>query len=119
MLFRSRCADQLLKEGKSDLAFAIYEELDEPGNPRPVRLAALRGTLERLQHLDAQAAQFYAKEALKRLADAAQVALLLELAEQSGQERYARMAGYYAAHFLDHQDYPAEALADREVWGGG
>ena len=46
-----------------------------------------------------------------------QVALLLELAESSGQERYARMAGYYAAHFLDHQDYPAEALADREVWG--
>ncbi len=80
-------------------------------------LAALRGTLERLGRLEGPLAQFYAKEALKRLADSAQVALLLELAEQSGQERYARMAGYYAAHFLDHQDYPAEALADREVWG--
>ncbi len=40
-----RCADKMLGQGKGDEAVAIYNELATPGNPRVIRLAALKGRL--------------------------------------------------------------------------
>jgi hypothetical protein len=60
-------------------------------------------------------AQWYSKDALTTLADAAQVALLYDLAQQAG-ERYAKLAALYARRFVEHEPYPAWALNDREVW---
>src|SRR5262249_30125408 len=40
-----RCADRRRQEGKNAEAAAIYQELNRPEEPRPVRLAALRGEL--------------------------------------------------------------------------
>ncbi len=39
------CADRRLHDGRSAEASAIYRELNRPEEPRPIRLAALRGTL--------------------------------------------------------------------------
>jgi hypothetical protein len=40
-----KCADQLVAEGKRTQALAIYKELQKKGMPKPIRTAALRGTL--------------------------------------------------------------------------
>ncbi|MCX7426874.1 MAG: HEAT repeat domain-containing protein [Planctomycetia bacterium] len=40
-----RSADRLLAEGKTDAALAIFNQMNNPGNPPPIRLAALRGLL--------------------------------------------------------------------------
>lgn len=68
-----------------------------------------------LGRLAAPEAQWHAKHALARLADAAQVALLYALAE-SGGERYAKLAQLYAARFLSGENYPAWAMQDEQVW---
>ncbi len=51
-------------------------------------------------------AEWQAKTTLRRLADVASVALLYDLATNGG-ERYARLAGLYAGHFLAGEEYPA------------
>lgn len=63
-------------------------------------------------------AQWYAKDALRTLADCAQVALLYSLAENSGgaADRYSRLAGLYAARFLACEPYPAWALEQDDLW---
>ncbi|HUT13687.1 MAG TPA: HEAT repeat domain-containing protein [Thermoguttaceae bacterium] len=40
-----RCADQLLKQGKTKEAVAIYDELVTDASPRVIRMAAMRGKL--------------------------------------------------------------------------
>ncbi len=40
-----RCADHLLKDGKDDVAWTIYQQLSDAKEPRSVRLAAFRGVL--------------------------------------------------------------------------
>jgi acyl-CoA dehydrogenase len=75
----------------------------------------LQETLNHVAALDADNAQWFSKDALSILADAAQVALLYDLAEQAG-ERYAKLAALYARRFIEHEPYPAWALNDREVW---
>jgi hypothetical protein len=40
-----KCADQLVAEGNKAKALAIYKELQKKGMPKPIRTAALRGTL--------------------------------------------------------------------------
>ena len=76
---------------------------------------ALKETLAHLASLDPETAQWYSKDALRTLADVAQVALLYDLAGHAG-ERYAKLATLYAQHFLNHAPYPDWALADRAVW---
>jgi HEAT repeat protein len=39
------CADKLLKQNKAAEAAVIYRELSKPGEPKPLRMAALRGTI--------------------------------------------------------------------------
>ena len=80
----------------------------------------LQATLDELAGLPAQQAQWHAKAALATLADAAQVALLYDLAESAATDgapqRYARLAELYAAHFLQGQPYPATVLDERSLW---
>jgi len=75
----------------------------------------MQNTLVHLGSLSAQEAQWYSKDALATLADAAQVALLYALAEEAG-ERYTRLAELYAQHFLEGNPYPAWALEDERIW---
>jgi HEAT repeat protein len=41
-----KCAERLLREGQAAQAAAIYQQFDQPSQPRAVRLAALAGTLK-------------------------------------------------------------------------
>ena len=72
-------------------------------------------TLGQLATLEAEHVQWYSKDALTRLADAAQVALLYALAEIAG-ERYPKLAALYALRFLLHEPYPGWAYKDEEIW---
>ena len=79
----------------------------------------LQQTLRHLGSLETQAAQWYSKDALRRLADGAQVALLYDLAlNETGRqaERYAKIAELYAAHFLGGEPYPEWAMEAADVW---
>jgi hypothetical protein len=60
-------------------------------------------------------AQWYAKDAVARLADVAQVALLYRLASLAG-ERYADFAALYYKRFLDGEEYPSWALQRENLW---
>ncbi|HEX9028623.1 MAG TPA: acyl-CoA dehydrogenase family protein, partial [Anaerolineales bacterium] len=68
-----------------------------------------------LLSLSFEEAQWFSKELLNTLADAAQVALLYQLAENAG-ERYVKLAGLYADYFLLHNPYPAWVYKDRQIW---
>jgi len=91
----------------------LLEETDTP----EARLAQARieETLAHLAALGPAEAQWYAKEALATLADAAQVALLYALTETGG-ERYAKLAALYARRFLQREPYPEWALRERTIW---
>jgi alkylation response protein AidB-like acyl-CoA dehydrogenase len=75
----------------------------------------LEEVLDQLAVLDPDKAQWHSKDALRVLADVAQVALLYDLAEHAG-DRYAKLAALYAQRFLNHAPYPDWALTDRTVW---
>jgi hypothetical protein len=72
-------------------------------------------TLGHLANLKADHVQWYSKDALTRLADSAQVALLYALAEIGG-ERYAKLASLYAVRFLLNEPYSEWAYEDAEIW---
>ncbi|MFO7624360.1 MAG: acyl-CoA dehydrogenase family protein [Anaerolineales bacterium] len=80
----------------------------------------LEATLQKLVRCSRQEAQWYSKDALRVLADSAQVALLYRLAAQTqdiqASQRYGKLATLYANHFLLGESYPAWALADRQIW---
>ncbi|MFU8771949.1 MAG: acyl-CoA dehydrogenase, partial [Anaerolineales bacterium] len=78
-------------------------------------LQTIDTVLENLGMLSRQEVQWVSKESLTQLADAAQVALLYDLAQVGG-ERYDRLARLYAHRFLMHEPYPSWALTDKEVW---
>ncbi len=81
------------------------------------RLAGRTATdaLKLLLSASAEEAQWQAKEAMTRIADAATVALLHEVAKVGG-PRYERIAELYARRFLAHEEYPAWALGKEAVW---
>jgi acyl-CoA dehydrogenase len=89
---------------------------DQAGTPEAskARQAAER-ELGKLGGMGPQEAQWYSKDCLRTLADAAQVALLYALAEEAG-ERYAKLASLYAHRFVMGESYPDWALGDRELW---
>ncbi len=76
--------------------------------------AELASGLASLEGLDAERAQWYAKDLLTRLADVAQVALLYDLDGGRG-GRYAKLAALYATRFLEGAPYPDWAMDDPEV----
>jgi acyl-CoA dehydrogenase len=77
-------------------------------------------TLQQLASLSREDAEWHSKDALRTMADAAQVALLYRLALQvkdtEASLRYEKLAGLYAKRFLSGESYPTWALADRQVW---
>ncbi|OGO29651.1 MAG: acyl-CoA dehydrogenase [Chloroflexi bacterium RBG_16_54_18] len=89
----------------------------ERANSPAARLAsqALQESLRTMATLSNPQAQWVAKDMLRSLADAAQVALLYSLSENGG-ERYARLAELYSEHFLLHEPYPAWVLEDESIW---
>jgi alkylation response protein AidB-like acyl-CoA dehydrogenase len=68
-----------------------------------------------LSEISLAAAQWRAKDILRRIADATQVALLYRLA-QSGGERYALLAALYARRYLAGESYPVWAMTDENIW---
>ncbi len=108
VLFRKGAAEPFLAE--------FGARLEAVGSPEArLALAALQGTLDALQSLSPEEAQWQAKEALRTLADAATVALLYDL----NSERHARLAALYARHFLAKEEYPAWALREPGLWSVG
>ncbi len=105
VLFRKGAAEPFLLEFAAKLEAVESEEARLAG-------AALQRTLNHLQTLSPEEAQWHAKEALRTLADAAIVALLYEL----GGERHTKLASLYARHFLAKEEYPAWALREEELW---
>jgi acyl-CoA dehydrogenase len=105
------------KKGAHEPFLDEFLPLLAQANTPAARLASkrLQETLMQLGSLPPQQAQWVSKDALARLADAAQVALLYALA-QSGGERYARLAECYTARFLRNEPYPTWALDDQELW---
>jgi hypothetical protein len=90
--------------------------LEKVGTPQAEEaMRQIDKTLSRLGSLGASEAQWYSKEALRKLADAAQVSLLYSLVEWGG-ERYALLADLYAERFLRGEPYPHWALNDRTLW---
>ncbi|MEJ2304210.1 MAG: acyl-CoA dehydrogenase family protein [Anaerolineales bacterium] len=90
--------------------------LEKIGTPESQQArSAIEGTFNDISSYGPDQAQWYSKDALTRLADAAQTALLYSLADQGG-ERYAKLASLYARHFLANDPYPSWALNDRDVW---
>jgi acyl-CoA dehydrogenase len=90
--------------------------LEKAGTPAAHQsVDVLERTFAQLMKASSQEAQWYSKDFLTTLADVAQVALLYRLAESAG-ERYAKLAGLYAEHFVLHNPFPASALEDRQIW---
>ena len=90
----------------------------ERANTPEAKLARriLDQTLNELAGYHAEEAQWYSKDALDRLADAAQVALLYNLANFLDEDRYAQLAAIYARRFIAAEPFPAWALSDQELW---
>ena len=104
------------KNAHEDFLDEILPILKRAGTPEADRARQrLQETLTQLASLAADDAQWFSKDALRTLADVAQVALLYDLAQPAG-ERYAKLATLYARRFIEHEPYPAWALRDREVW---
>lgn len=79
---------------------------------------AMETALAQLANLPSEEAQWHGKHVLEQIADATQVALLYTLVPTGG-KRYEKLAELYAARFILHEEYPAWAMNDREVWGIG
>ncbi len=63
-------------------------------------------------------AAWYAKDALRRLADAASVGFLYDLASAGG-ERYEKLAALYARRFTLGEEFPSWVLSEEDVWAAG
>lgn len=111
--------DMLEVMGKKGAHEAFVDEMyaflsgDEPEIANARRI--LKDTLDHLGKLDPVHAQWYSKDALTRLADVAQVALLKQLGEVVG-DRYKNLAKLYSIRFLSRESYPAWALQEKEIW---
>lgn len=105
VLFRKGAAEPFLAEFTAKLEAAGSQEAQQA-------CGVLHSTLQYLQTLNLEEAQWRAKEALRTLADTAIVALLYDL----GDQRQAKLASLYARHFLTKEEYPAWAMRDEEVW---
>lgn len=72
---------------------------------------ALEASVARLSAAPPEEAQWQAKHATRRMADAASVGLLYDLAGAFG-DRYASLAALYAHRFLDGEEIPSWAMTD-------
>ena len=91
----------------------------EQENNRESQLAknTVEQVLSQMGKYSPHEAQWYAKDALNQLADAAQIGLLLRLAKTGG-DRYYKLAKLYAIRFLQKEEFPSWAYDDPELWRG-
>jgi len=90
--------------------------LQEVGTPSAkAAVQSIQTTLAELSRQTPAEALWLAKDALRRLADAAQVGLLYRLARSAG-ERYVRLAELYASKFVLGEGYPGWAREAEQVW---
>jgi acyl-CoA dehydrogenase len=75
----------------------------------------LEKTIDQVTTSSSERAQWRGKDSLTTLADVAQVALLLSLAEHGG-EHYAHLADLYCSYFLKKEAFPDWALEQEEIW---
>ncbi len=75
----------------------------------------LEKTIDQVSTLPLERAQWRGKETLATLADVAQVALLVALAEHGG-ERYLQLADLYCSYFLRKEGFPDWALEQDCIW---
>lgn len=85
------------------------------GETGRVAAQAAKDAIDLLLSASPEEAQWHAKEAMTRIADAATVALLHDVAKAGG-VRYDRIAELYARRFLAHEEYPAWAMGKEAVW---
>jgi acyl-CoA dehydrogenase len=93
----------------------LEERLAGQGEEAELALESARTTIAHLASLEPEAAQFSAKSALRRLADAASVAALFEVAKTSGSQ-YKALAQLYSRRFLAGEDYPPSSLKAFELF---
>ncbi|MDI3269577.1 MAG: acyl-CoA dehydrogenase family protein [Bacillota bacterium] len=110
--------EAIQKKGAHESFLEEFVPLWEGAGTREAQVAreVVEETLSHLQKLPPEKAQWYAKDAAARLADAAQVGLLYRLAEEAG-ERYEKLARLYAHRFLLHEEYPSWALEAAPLGG--
>ncbi len=103
------------KQAHQTLLADLVPRLQRVGTPE-ARLAieTMEQAVDRLTTSSPDEAQWHAKDATARLADAVQVALLYDLAAAA--PRYGSLAALYARRFLGGEEYPAWALGCPEVW---
>jgi acyl-CoA dehydrogenase len=80
----------------------------------------MKVTLHKLANSSREEAQWHSKDALRTLADVAQIALLYRLAANIPQaqvsQRYEKLAALYAHRFIHRESYPAWSMVDEQVW---
>jgi acyl-CoA dehydrogenase len=114
--------EAMVKKGAHEAFLDEFIPMLANANTSEARQAAARveKTLQQLTSLSREGAEWHSKDALRTMADAAQVALLYRLALQvkdaEASLRYEKLAGLYAIRFLSGESYPAWAIADRQVW---
>ncbi len=107
---RQRAHDPFLSE--------IVPMLENAGTPEAHHARVeLQKQFEALIAYRGREAEWYAKYAMNRVADATQVALLYDMAVDQG-DRYARLAALYAHHFLLNEEYPFTVDEDPRIWEG-
>ncbi len=90
--------------------------LERVGSPETsAALKSLEEIIEALSLPELYEAQWISKDALARIADVAQIALLYRLAENGG-ERYSKIAALYAHRFILNEPYPSWAFSDESIW---
>ena len=91
-------------------------QLSKVGTPQAkFARQTIEKTISNLSTSNPEQAQWFSKDALARLADATQVALLYAMAEIGG-ERYAKLARLYSQRFLSGEPYPDWAMHDKDIW---
>jgi alkylation response protein AidB-like acyl-CoA dehydrogenase len=86
------------------------------GTPEAKRVREhIEATLAEISAHEPRTAQWHGKDALKRLGEATQAALLYKLAEVGG-ERYEKLAKLYAHRFVLGEACPEWALDDPAIW---
>ena len=85
-------------------------------NEASITAEILSQTLDHLLKMSPKEALWHGPDTLCRLADAAAVALLYDLAATGG-DRYAKLAELYARHFVRGEPYPSWAMNEPGLWG--
>lgn len=109
--------EAMQKKGAHEIFLDEFLPILMNAGTKEAKIAAdtLQTQLSEIARYEPNSAQWYSKDTLRRLADAAQVALLYALAREGG-DRYARLAVLYTERFLLGKPYPNWALSATDIW---